>query len=211
MLNTLLKEGSPEVRESYKLFLQSLKHDFYKTDRCVINGAFIIAINAHKGQARKVDKLPYITHPLTVATKLSKYIFPAKVIAAALVHDVLEDTDYPECRIKEKLGTGILSIVKSVTNNNTLTWEDKKLLYIESVKNGPDEAKAVCAADKIHNFECLLINNKKYGPSMWDSFKRGKEKQLWYNREVLKMLKESWQHPLINEYEILLKRGSELE
>lgn len=170
-----------------------------------IKKALKIAIEAHKDQTRKADGSPYIVHPLMVAFKLQKYNFSEEIIAAALTHDVLEDTDYPEKKLKEKLGDEVLEIIKAVTNDDSLPWEEKKKQYIETVRKGPEGARAVCIADKIHNLESLLEAYKEQGPEIWKKFNRGKEKKVWFETEVLKMLKETWQHPLIDEYEKLLE------
>ncbi len=170
-----------------------------------IDKALRIAVEAHKGQIRKGDGSPYITHPLMVAFKLQKYNFPNEVIAAALTHDVLEDTDYPEEKLKEELGDEVLEIVKAVTNDDSLEWEEKKKQYIETVRKGPEGAKAVCIADKIHNLESLLAAYKEQGPDLFNKFNRGRKEKIWFETEVLKMAKETWQHPLVDEYEKLIE------
>lgn len=180
-------------------------------DQNIIDTALRIAIEAHKNQTRKGDDLPYIIHPVMVALKLAKHNFPDKVVAAALTHDVLEDTDYPEEKLKKELGDEVLEIIEAVTNDQSLPWEEKKKKYIETVRNGSESAKAVAVADKIHNLESLLIAHKEQGPVVWKKFNRGKEEKVWFENEVLKMLKNTWQHPLIAEYECLLEKEKELE
>lgn len=170
-----------------------------------------ISVFAHGGKTRKGDDLPYIIHPFMVALKLAKYNFPETVIAAALAHDILEDTDYPVEQLKTELGEKVFEVVKAVTNDDSLPWEEKKKKYIETVRNGPDGAKAVAVADKIHNLESLLIAYVEQGPDIWKKFNRGKEQKLWFENEVLKMLKETWQHPLIDEYESLLEQEKRLK
>ncbi len=177
----------------------------------IIEKAARMAVIAHKNQKRKADGLPYIIHPFMVALKLAKYNFPDTVIAAALTHDVLEDTEISEDSIKKVLGEEVLNIVKAVTNDDSLPWEEKKKKYIESVRNGPEGAKAVAVADKIHNLSSLLIAHSEQGSEVWKKFNRGKEKKVWFENEVLKMLKETWQHPLIEEYERLLDQEKELK
>lgn len=172
----------------------------------IIEKAARIAIEAHKDQIRKGDGLPYIIHPFMVALKLAKYNFSDTVIAAALVHDVLEDTDYPDTKLGTELGEEVLEIVQSVTNDDSLPWEEKKKKYIESVRNSSEGAKAVALADKIHNVESLLEAYDKQGSKIWDKFNRGKEQKLWFESEVLNMLKETWHHPLIEKYENLLEQ-----
>jgi len=69
----------------------------------------------------------------------------------------------------------------------------------------------VAAADKVHNLESLLIAYKEQGPALWKKFNRGKEQKLWFENEVLKMLKRTWHHPLVNEYEKLIKQVEKLQ
>ncbi|KKP32397.1 MAG: hypothetical protein A2312_04710 [Candidatus Staskawiczbacteria bacterium RIFOXYB2_FULL_32_9] len=180
-------------------------------DDNIIGKAVKIAVFAHKDQVRKADGLPFIIHPFMVALKLAKYNFSDKIVAAALVHDVLEDTNFSEKILKNELGKEVLEIVKAVTNDNSLIWEDEKKKYIETVRNGPDGSKAVSLADKIHNIESLLQAYKKQGPEIWKKFNRGKEKKIWFEEEVLKMLKETWDHPMIKEYEVLINKEKKLE
>jgi (p)ppGpp synthase/HD superfamily hydrolase len=177
----------------------------------LIEKATRIAVFAHKDQTRKGDGTSYIVHPFMVALKLSKYNFPDKVIAAALTHDILEDTDFPEEKLKEELGEEVFAIVKAVTNDDSLSWEEKKKKYVETVRNGPEGSKVVSLADKIHNLETLLIAYEEQGPDLWKKFNRGKEQKIWFENEVLKMLKETWDHPMILEYEKLLELEKELK
>lgn len=176
----------------------------------VVEKAARIAVVAHQGQTRKGDNLPYILHPIMVALKLSKYDFSPEIIAAALTHDILEDTDFPEDKLLFELGPEVLEIIKAVTNDESLPWEEKKKKYIETVKNGPDGAKAVALADKIHNLESLLIAYSQQGPDLWKKFNRGKDQKVWFETEVLKMFKDTWSHPLIEEYESLLDQEKKL-
>jgi (p)ppGpp synthase/HD superfamily hydrolase len=170
-----------------------------------------IAAIAHKEQIRKSGDSPYIVHPFMVALKLVKYNFPETVIAAALLHDVLEDTDYPEDKLREEVGNEVVDIVKSVTNDESLPWEEKKIKYVESVRAGSPEAKVVAVADKIHNLESLLSAHAEQGPDVWKKFNRGKDKKVWYESEVLKMAKETLDHPLVDEYEILIEKVKKLD
>lgn len=177
----------------------------------LIEKAARVSVVAHSGQMRKGDDLPYIIHPFMVALKLAAYNFSNEIIAAALVHDVLEDTDFGQEKLKEELGEEVLEIVKSVTNDDTLPWEEKKKRYIETVRSGSVGVKAVAVADKIHNLESIMIAYTEQGPEVWKRFNRGREDKIWFEEEVLKMLKETWQHPLIKEYEHLLEQEKSLK
>ena len=175
-----------------------------KKEYNLIEKAARIAIIAHKDQKRKSDGFPYIIHPFMVALKLAKYNFPDEVIAAGLVHDVLEDTDISEEDLREELGDEVLEIVKGVSENKNLSWEERKRKYIETIKKAPAEVKAVSIADKIHNLEGMVAGYAEMGSDLWKKFNRGKEDQMWFINSTLQALKESWSHPLIDEYEYLV-------
>ncbi|OGX05664.1 MAG: hypothetical protein A2Z88_10865 [Omnitrophica WOR_2 bacterium GWA2_47_8] len=176
----------------------------------LVQTALNIALKAHAGAVRKADGSPYIVHPIMVAMKLARHGFSDAVVAAAFVHDVLEDTDYPEAQLRKELGDEVLAIVKAVTNDDSLPWEEKKKKYIETVRQGPEGAKAVAVADKIHNLESLFAAYERQGPEVWKRFNRGKDQKAWFEHEVLKMLKETWSHPLIAEYEALIRKEEAL-
>lgn len=176
----------------------------------LIEKAAKIAVIAHEGQKRKDDASPYIVHPFMVALKLAKYNFEDAVIAAALVHDVLEDTDLAEQKIKEELGNDVLNILKSVTEDNSLSWEERKIKYVEALRNSSEKTKAISVSDKIHNAESLLAAYDEQGVEVWKHFNRGRDKKIWFEKLVLEMLQETWIHPLVDEYAKLVARMEKL-
>ncbi len=169
-----------------------------------------MAASGHASQVRKDDSSPYIVHPVVVSLILAKHGFPDTVLAAGLVHDLVEDTPLTMEELRDALGDEVADIVASVTHDDTLPWEEKKRGYIESVRNGSDAAKAVATADKIHNAESLIAAHARLGTGLWAHFNAGREKKLWFEVAMLQMLKESWQHPLVDEYEALVARMREL-
>lgn len=169
-----------------------------------------IAAVAHKDQLRKEGPYPYIEHPVLIALELEKHGFGDEVVAAALVHDVLEDTDYPEADMRAALGEEVMAIVDSVTNDDSLSWEGKKKKYIETVRAGSVGAKAVATADKIANARSLLTAYATQGSEIWKHFNAGREKKLWFENAMLAMLQETWQHPLVDEYAALVAQMNAL-
>lgn len=165
-----------------------------------------IAAVAHKDQLRKEGPYPYIEHPMLIALMLTKHGFSDAVVAAALVHDVLEDTEYPEADMRAQLGEEVMAIVNAVTNDDSLSWEEKKKKYIETVRAGNEGAKAVATADKIANARSLLTAYVTQGPEVWSHFNAGREKKLWFENAMLAMLQETWKHPLVDEYAALVAR-----
>ncbi len=169
-----------------------------------------MATSAHAGQMRK-DGPPYIIHPTAVAIMLARHGFAEAVIAAALVHDVLEDTAVVADEMGDELGQEVLGLVQTVSYDKALSWEDARTAYVESVRQAPEGAKAISVADKIHNAESLLMAYGKEGKAIWSHFNRTRDKKLWFEEEMLRMLKESWQHPLVDEYAALVEKLKALE
>ncbi len=171
----------------------------------LIEKALLIALSAHEGQVRKDDNSQYVAHPIMVALKLVKHGFSESVIAAALAHDVLEDTSFDKELLRKELGEEVFEIIIAVTEDKNASWEERKRKYILSVREGSESAKAVSVADKIHNLESFLSAYAYKGPALWKKFSRGKEKKVWFDEEMLNMFKETWTHPLVDEYDFLVK------
>ncbi len=176
----------------------------------LIEKAIRMAASAHEGQMRK-DGPPYIIHPFAVALMLARHGFKEEVIAAALVHDVLEDTAVTAEQMGEELGAEVLELVQAVSYEKGLSWEDQRVKYIEAVRVAPEGAKAISIADKIHNAESLLMGYEKEGKAMWGRFNRPRDKKIWFEEEMLKMARESWRHPLVDEYAALVEKLKSLE
>jgi (p)ppGpp synthase/HD superfamily hydrolase len=163
--------------------------------------ALKIAIEAHVGQIRKHDGSAYVVHPIMVARILDKAGFDEVTVAAALVHDVLEDTTVTEDELRAALGDDVVSIVTAVSEDTTLPWEERKEAYVRSVVAGGESVWAVSVADKIHNASDLLQHHEMIGSDVWNVFNRGKEKKIWFERLLHSELSKVWMHPLLDSYE----------
>lgn len=177
----------------------------------IINKAFLLALRAHSGQTRKDTPIPYIVHPVRVAILLARYGFSDNVIAAGLVHDVVEDTSISLEDVRQELGSTVSVLVAPVTHDDTLPWKEKKMAYIEAVRVASDEVKAISTADKIANAESLLTAYLREGSAVWRYFNAGKEKKLWFEESMLAMLQESWRHPLVDEYAEMVGKMNALD
>ena len=180
-------------------------------DKNVIEKAYRLMLKAHGQQKRKTDNSPYVIHPLMVAKKLAQLDFPDAVIAAAMVHDVLEDSDVTEQTLRQELGDEVVDIILPLSEDKSLEWEERKKRYLEDVKNASIESKAVAIADKIHNLESLLASYKDLGPNIWTKFNRGRDQKINFEKQMLQAFKDSWDHPMIAEYEKLLEQVEKLD
>lgn len=168
------------------------------------------AIKAHQGQVRKSEQdKPMIIHPINTANILKEFNMDSNVIAAAYLHDVVEDTKYTIIDIKDKFGEDIASLVESATEiDKKLSWEERKEHTIKNIKTKDLRHKSIVCADKISNLEDLLILSNKKGKLDFSSFKRGYDKQKWYYESIYQSLvyNEDSNHPLFKRLEELINK-----
>jgi hypothetical protein len=112
--------------------------------------AYAWASERHRRQLRGVDRAPFILHPLEVAALLGGRDHPDHVVAAGLLHDVVEDTDARIDEVAERFGQPIARIVAAVTEDPAIDdWASRKAALREQVAKAGPEPQAVFAADKV--------------------------------------------------------------
>ncbi|MGQ0559954.1 MAG: HD domain-containing protein [Sphingosinicella sp.] len=144
--------------------------------------AACFAADKHRSQRRKdAAASPYINHPLDLAHILAADggISDANVIAAALLHDTVEDTETTLEELTGAFGPKIAAIVAEVTDDKTLPSRERKRLQVVKASSKSPEAKLVKLADKIANLRDLAISP----PESWDD-KRRRAYARWAKRVV---------------------------
>jgi (p)ppGpp synthase/HD superfamily hydrolase len=159
----------------------------------LIEQAIAFAARAHEGQRRKKTELHFIWHPLAVARLLQDEGFPESVVAAGVLHDTVEDTAVALEEIRGLFGNEVAEIVDGCTEpeHKTRPWEERKQHTIEFMRTAPFEVRVVAAADKIDNLRAITADLGRVGEDVWARFKRGREKQAWYYREVAKSIRKN--------------------
>lgn len=152
--------------------------------------AKLFAIRAHMGQVRKSEPdKPMIIHPIGVGCLLESYGYDDGVVAAGYLHDVVEDTKYTIDDITREFGSDIAELVMGASEaDKSLSWEERKEISIQEIKDLPLRNKLVVCADKINNLEDLYLKFEKSGERDFSEFKRGEEKQRWYYTSVYESL-----------------------
>ena len=125
-----------------------------RADLSIIEQAYDIAEFAHRDQKRKSGE-PYITHPLAVASILAGLGMPPDTLAAALLHDVVEDTDYPLEDIRRQFGKGVAGMVDGVTKLDKVKFGDaavkETLRKMVIAMAGDIRVLVIKLADRLHN------------------------------------------------------------
>jgi len=132
----------------------------------IVIEAAAFAADRHRGQRRKdAAASPYINHPLTVARILAVEagVTDPVVLAAALLHDTVEDTQTTEGELRERFGDEVAAVVLEVTDDKDLDKVMRKRLQVEHAANLSSRAKLVKLADKTANLRDILHSP----PSGW--------------------------------------------
>ena len=151
-----------------------------------IEYAIYFATKAHKGQKRKLEDVDMIFHPYTVGMILQRNGCDENIVAAGILHDVVEDTIYSFEDIEREFGKKIRDYVYDASEpDKTLEWEERKKHTIEHIKKAPIGSKLIVACDKINNLEDLLENIEKNGEERaFKIISRNKDMQKWYYTSV---------------------------
>lgn len=154
--------------------------------------ALNFAVYAHDGQFRKLNQdIPYVVHPIKVARIVDESREPyvnKYLIAAAYLHDVVEDTGYSLDFIEEFFGYRVKNYVKVMTEKDkSISWEERKQETIDKIHTLNEDEKLLMLADKLANIEDMndffRDNDKDFS-----KFHRGEEQQEWYYRNLYKEL-----------------------
>ncbi len=112
--------------------------------------ALALAADCHQGQTRDIDSIPFVTHPVEVACLLHEAGYSDEVVAAGVLHDVLEGTDAERRDLEERFGPAVAGLVAAVSDDPSIEDDaDRKAALREQVARGGDEVAAVFAADKV--------------------------------------------------------------
>ena len=145
------------MKQEFLDYLQSLNSDL---DMKLIETAYDLGEKAHTGQFRKSGEA-YFVHPVEVAKILAELEMDSKTIAASLLHDVVEDTDYTIEQIQEEFGEEIGILVDGVTKLGTLKFESKEERQAENLRKmflamtKDIRVLIIKLADRLHNMRTI--------------------------------------------------------
>lgn len=183
-----------------------------KPTNLVLDDAIVLATNSHSGMKRKGTNIPYIVHPMEAAAIVAGMTDDENVIAAAVLHDVVEDTALSIEDIQIKFGGIVAKLVNSESENkrkNELpenTWKIRKQETLDFLNTKATiEEKMIALGDKLSNVRAIYRDYLEIGDQLWDRFnQKDKKEQAWYYQEVAVALKELGQYPAWKEYNHLV-------
>ncbi len=175
----------------------------------IFEKAVDFAMAAHRGQKRK-DGSAYILHPFEVATIVGTITNDEEVLAAAVLHDTVEDTPVTADDILENFGERVAELVAHETEDKrpemkaSDSWLIRKEESLAVLKDCPVESKILWLGDKLSNMRSLARDYDRVGVKIFEKFNEKSPKlQRWYHRTVLDYICELKDYPAYKEYEQL--------
>ena len=145
-------------------------------DTSLLDRALEFAIKAHSGVERRGKGFPYIVHPMEAVAIVSTITPDQELLAAAALHDVVEDTKYTEDDIRKEFGDRIANLVASESDlvvegkNESESWKERKQFAINRLAKLSRDGKIVSIGDKLSNARAMLRDYEEMGDELWNKF-----------------------------------------
>lgn len=152
------------------------------------------AVEAHQGTERRGKGYPYIVHPMEAAAIVATISNDQELLAAAILHDTVEDTDVTIEQIREEFGDRVAELVQHETAplDENMTWREKKTVQVHQLVSAPNDSKVVALGDKLSNMYGIALDYRRVGDEVWKLFHapNGKSDVEWYYRSLGEALSE---------------------
>jgi (p)ppGpp synthase/HD superfamily hydrolase len=198
------------VEDAVRLAARGHYHQFRKRDRAG-------HARVSPGEPLPEDHIPYVTHLMGTVTILARLGAPDDVLAAAALHDYLEDVPDPEGerRILAITNREVLELVLALTENKrpdldrSESWQERKSEQLDRIETMPRDAVLIKGADTLHNLLSLEMDlaGSTDPKAVWSRFNAGREQQLWYYTNILDAVTARLEdHPLVAELTGVVER-----
>lgn len=168
---------------------------FLNTD--LLDRAIIFAVNAHHNSERRGKGFPYIVHPMEAVEIVATITPDQELLAAAALHDTIEDTDVTVEDICREFGDRIADLVHAESDQFTEgvseedSWHDRKQAAIDRLRNASHDAKIVAMGDKLSNMRAIWRDYQIQGDELWKIFHvKDKASHEWHYRGLADSLSE---------------------
>jgi (p)ppGpp synthase/HD superfamily hydrolase len=175
-------------------------------------------------ERRKGTSIPFMAHLLGVASLVMgeaghvPFQVTEDMVIAALLHDAVEDHGgLPRLEdIRCNFGLEVARMVEGLSDtlvedsSQKESWEERKQAYIDRLKIEPKDVQLVSASDKLYNARTVLDEYRVIGPEVWKRFKRGREQQIWYFHELLRVFKSAGTNRIVEEFERVVENLEKL-
>ena len=163
----------------------------------LLDRAVAFAAQKHAGQVRKGTSLPYIIHPMEAAVICASITDDEEVLAAAVLHDVVEDAGVTVDEVEALFGKRVTAIVAGDSEDKreglppAETWKIRKVENIEHITGASDPGvRIVCLGDKLSNIRSIQRDFEALGDGLWQRFnQKDPAEHAWYYSTLAKALR----------------------
>ena len=180
-------------------------------DTSLLDRAIIFAVRAHAGTERRGKGFPYIVHPMEAVEIVATMTRDQELLAAAALHDTVEDTDTTVEQIREEFGDRIASLVASESDivleglPAEDSWHARKQAAIDRLARASHDAKIVALGDKLSNMRAIARDYAQQGDALWNLFHAKDPKDHeWHYRGLADALSELHDTFAFKEFEHLI-------
>ena len=166
-------------------------------DTAFLDRAIIFAVKAHAGTERRGKGYPYIVHPWEAVEIVATMTADQELLAAAALHDTVEDTDVTVEQIREEFGDRVASLVAAESDqmpegvSEEDSWHGRKQAAIDRLSKASRDAKMVALGDKLSNMRAIARDYAVQGDALWNLFHAKDPKDHeWHYRGLAGALKE---------------------
>lgn len=166
-------------------------------DTALFDRAARYAIEAHAGTERRGKGFPYILHPMEAAAIVATITPDPEILAAAILHDVIEDTDRTVEDLRREFGDRIAEMVAAESDNpmahlsEEASWHARKQAAIDRLARAPHDSKIVALGDKLSNMRAIARDYEEIGDAIWNLFHtKDKKEHEWHYRGLAGSLSE---------------------
>ena len=179
----------------------------------VLDRALVFAVKAHSGTERRGKGYPYIVHPLEAVEIVATMTSDQELLAAAALHDTVEDTDVTVEQIREAFGDRVADLVAAESDEMPTgvseedSWHARKQAAIDRLAHESREAKMVALGDKLSNMRAIARDYAVQGDALWDLFHAKDPKDHeWHYRGLADALRELEDTVAYKEFENLINQ-----
>jgi len=182
-------------------------------DTTLLDRAIVFAVRAHAGTERRGKGFPYIVHPMEAVEIVATMTRDQELLAAAVLHDTVEDTDTTVEQIRTEFGDRIASLVASESDivvdgvNEEDSWHARKQAAIDRLARASHDAKMVALGDKLSNMRAIARDYAQQGDALWNLFHaKDRKEHEWHYRGLADSLRELQETFAYQEFEQLINQ-----
>ena len=193
-------------------------------DTALLDRAIVFAVRAHAGTERRGKGFPYIVHPMEAVEIVATMTNDQELLAAAALHDTVEDTDTTIEQIRAEFGDRVAALVATESDephqsgDSIENWRARKQAAIDRLSHAPLDSKMVALGDKLSNMRAIARDYTMQGDALWNLFhSKDRKDHEWHYRGLAKALSDLRDTFAYKEFERLVEevfgppfRGSEL-